>query len=86
MSKDNVSKRNYITKKAYFSDIFNENSIFFGEMTSHLGTLIEHVNFMETTYNYVGAFINVLSIKFEHIKILLHGLPTLRDDNTGRPS
>ena len=55
-------------------------------MTSHLGTLIEHVNFMETTYNYVGAFINVLSIKFEHIKILVHGLPTLRDDNTGRPS
>ena len=50
------------------------------------GKLIEHVNFMETTYNYVSAFINVLSIKFEHIKILSIGIPTLRDDNTGRPS
>ena len=41
---------------------------------------------METTCNHVRTFIHVLSIKFEHIKILLHGLPTLRDDNTGRPS
>ena len=55
-------------------------------MTSHFGKLIEHVNFMETTYNYVSAFINVLSIKFEHIKISSIGIPTLRDDNTGRPS
>ena len=50
------------------------------------GKLIEHVNFMETTYNYVRAFINVLSIKVEHIKILSIGLPTLRADDTGRPS
>ena len=42
-------------------------------MTSHFGKLIEQVNFMETTCNHVSTFIHVLSIKFEHIKILFHG-------------